>query len=77
MDIYSNIHGVPVTVVWLCALVALIIFVVMIWSVASFRRPHQPALATLDRSTLAEIVWSIIPIVILISAAMPAMRTLV
>ena len=59
------------TMLWLCATSAIVIFGVMLHSVATFR--DNPA--RLRRHALAEVAWAMIPILIVIAAAMPSLRT--
>jgi heme/copper-type cytochrome/quinol oxidase subunit 2 len=62
---------VPTPVLWICAFVAAAVFAVMIHSIATFRRGsgRQP-------SALAETFWAIVPIFIMVSTALPAVRML-
>jgi heme/copper-type cytochrome/quinol oxidase subunit 2 len=62
---------VPTPLLWICGFVAATVFAVMIHSVATFRRGSggQP-------SALAEILWAIVPIFIMVSTALPAVRML-
>jgi heme/copper-type cytochrome/quinol oxidase subunit 2 len=62
---------VPTPILWTCAFVAAAVFAVMIHSIATFRRSSagQPG-------TLAEILWAIVPIFIMVSTALPAVRML-
>jgi heme/copper-type cytochrome/quinol oxidase subunit 2 len=62
---------VPPSVLWLCAFVVAGVFAVMIHSIATFRR------ATGSRpNAWAEILWAIVPIFIMVSTALPAVRML-
>jgi len=49
----------------------------MIYSVATFRHSKGATPATFDHSTVAEVIWTIIPALILVFMAIPAARTLV
>ena len=62
---------VPTPVLWICAFVTAAVFAVMIHSIATFRRTGagQP-------SVLTEILWAIVPIFIMVSTALPAVRML-
>jgi heme/copper-type cytochrome/quinol oxidase subunit 2 len=64
---------VPTPILWLCAFVAAAVFAVMIHSIATFRRNAEPGT---QPSALAEIVWAIVPIFIMVSTALPAVRML-
>ena len=65
---------VPTPILWICGLVAATVFAVMIHSIATFRRGSgEPGARP---SALAEIIWAIVPIFIMVSSALPAMRML-
>ena len=53
------------------------VFGVMIYSIVKFRRSQGAVAANFDHSTRAEIVWTVIPIAILVAMAVPAAATLV
>ena len=60
------------TILWGCAAVSAAVFAVMLYSVATFRRAGDHALA--ERHAFMEVIWTAIPIVIFILAAVPAVR---
>jgi cytochrome c oxidase subunit 2 len=60
-----------------CVVIAIAVFGVMIYSIVKFRRSQGAVAANFDHSTRAEIVWTVVPIVILVSMAVPAAATLV
>lgn len=64
------------TVIWTCAAIAVVIFGVMLWSVATFRSAPGACVASYRHSTAVEVLWALIPIVILVGAAAPAVRAL-
>jgi cytochrome c oxidase subunit II len=66
-----------VTIVWICAALAAVIFGVMLYSVATFRSAPGAGMAAYRHSTIVEVLWALIPIVILVSAAAPAIKALV
>jgi heme/copper-type cytochrome/quinol oxidase subunit 2 len=68
------VNGMPI-IAWLCALIAVAVFVAMIGSVATFARPLRGSPASLSgRAT--EILWALIPIAIVLATAIPALRTI-
>lgn len=66
-----------VTVLWICAGLAAAVFAVMLYSIAAFRQPPGTRLAQYRHSKLVEVLWAIVPIVILVGMAAPAVKTLV
>ena len=58
-------------ILWVCGFVAAAVFAVMIHSVATFRRSSGG-----QRNPLAEILWAIVPIFIMVTSALPAVKML-
>jgi cytochrome c oxidase subunit 2 len=72
-----DIYGLHMLILWVCVAIAVAVFAVMIYSVATFRHSKGATPANFDHSTLAEVIWTIIPVLILVFMAIPAARTLV
>ena len=72
-----EIYGLHTLILWICVAIALVVFGVMIYSIATFRKSKGAVPATFDHSTTAEVVWTVIPVLILIAMAVPSARTLV
>jgi cytochrome c oxidase subunit 2 len=64
-------------ILWVCVVIAVAVFGVMIYSIATFRKSKGSVPANFDHSTTAEVVWTLIPVLILVAMAIPAARTLV
>jgi heme/copper-type cytochrome/quinol oxidase subunit 2 len=60
----------PAPLLWICVFVAAAVFAVMIHSIATFRRAGG------GPNALAEIFWAIVPIFIMVSTALPAVKML-
>lgn len=65
-----------VIVLWICASLAAVVFGVMLYSIAAFRKPPDAA-TPYRHNKLVEILWAIVPIVILVGMATPAVKALV
>jgi cytochrome c oxidase subunit II len=76
-ELSREIHGLHMMIFLICVAIAVVVFGVMIYSIVKFRHSQGAVPANFDHSTKAEIVWTIIPIVILIAMAVPAAATLV
>ena len=72
-----EIYGLHMLILWVCVAIAVAVFAVMIYSVATFRQSKGATPAAFDHSTSAEVIWTIIPVLILVFMAIPAARTLV
>jgi cytochrome c oxidase subunit 2 len=72
-----EIYQLHTLVLWICVAIAVAVFGVMIYSIATFRKSKGAVPATFDHSTTAEVIWTIIPVLILVGMAIPSARTLV
>src|SRR5262245_60401918 len=74
----KKIYGLHMLILWICVATAVVVFGVMIYSIVKFRKSQgAEADKTLVHSTRAEIVWTVIPIFILIGMAIPIATTLI
>ena len=76
--ISHQVHHLHLLLFWVCVAIAVVVFSAMIYSIVKFRKSKG---AVPDRrllhSTLVEVVWALLPLLILISMAAPAARTLI
>lgn len=61
-------------VVFLCALIAAADVGVMIYSIASFHKSQLLGPATFSYHKVTEVLWSLIPVIILAGSALPAVK---
>src|SRR3954471_14082396 len=74
----KKIYSLHMLIMWICVILAVVVFGVMIYSLMNFRKSKgaEPD-KTLVHSTKVEIVWTVIPIIILIGMAVPIAKTLI
>src|SRR6202163_1989497 len=72
-----DIYTLHMEVYWVCVAIAVVVFGVMIYALVKFRH-SQGAVpdTTLVHSTKVEIIWTIIPVVILVVMAIPAAKVI-
>ena len=72
-----DIYTLHMEIFWVCVAIAVVVFGVMIFALVKFRH-SQGAIAdtTLVHSTKVEIIWTIIPVVILVVMAIPAAKVI-
>ncbi len=76
-ELSREIHGLHMLVLWVCVLIAVVVFGVIIYSIVTFRHSKGAIPATFDHSTKVEVIWTVIPIAILVGMAIPAAETLI
>jgi cytochrome c oxidase subunit II len=73
-----RIYELHMLIFWVCVAIGVVVFGVMIWSIATYRKSKGAvADVTLVHNTKVEVIWTIVPVIILIAMAVPAARTLV
>jgi len=77
-EISRKIYDLHMLIFWICVGIGVVVFGVMIYSIATFRHSKGavPDL-TMVHNTKVEVVWTIVPVAILIGMAVPAARTLI
>jgi cytochrome c oxidase subunit 2 len=77
-DISRKIYDLHMLIFWICVVIGVVVFGVMIYSIVTFRRSKGAvADTTLVHNTKVEIIWTILPVAILVGMAIPAARTLI
>jgi cytochrome c oxidase subunit 2 len=71
-----DIYHLHMLILWVCVVIGIIVFGAMIWSILYHRKSKGAVAAHFHHSTKAEVLWTIIPIVILVTLAFPATRVL-
>ena len=77
-DISRRVYGLHMLMYWWCVAIGIFVFGWMIYSLVRFRKSQGAVPDTsLVHNTKAEIIWTVLPILILIGMAVPATRTLI
>jgi cytochrome c oxidase subunit 2 len=77
-SISKEVYNLHMMAFWVCVVIGILVFGVMIWSIV-FHRRSRGAVAdvTLVHNTKVEIIWTAVPVLILIGMAIPAARGIV
>ena len=62
---------------WVCTVIGLIVFAAMGYAIVKFRKSKGAVAAQFSHNTKAEIIWTVIPIIILVVMAWPATAKLI
>ena len=76
-DLSAETYGLHMMVFWWCVAIGVLVFGVMIVSLVRHRKSKGAEAADFTHSLTAEIVWTAIPVVILLLMAVPAAETMV
>lgn len=75
-EVGREIYGLHMLVLWIVTIVGIGVFAVMIYSLVKHRKAKGAVAAQFHESTTVEVVWTIIPLVVLVLIAIPATKTL-
>ncbi len=64
-------------ILWVCVAIFIIVFGTMFWSIFKHRKSRGAVAAQFHENTAIEILWTIVPFVVLIGMAYPATRTMI
>ena len=71
------VYDLHMTVMWICIVIGVIVFGAMFYSMFAHRKSKGVKAAQFSHSTTAEVIWTVIPILILIVIAFPATKALI
>lgn len=75
--ISRDIYGLHMTIFWVCVGIAVIVFGVMIYSMINHRKSKGAVAANFHESTTVELIWTLVPLAILVAIAVPATKVLI
>ena len=75
--ISNEVYDLHMLIFGICVLIAVVVFGLMIYSILRHRKSLGVEPARFSHSTKVEVVWTVIPIIILVGMAIPAADTLV
>jgi cytochrome c oxidase subunit 2 len=75
-SISRDAHELHMLVLWIVTIVGIAVFGVIIYSLIYHRKSKGAVAAQFHESTTIEVIWTIIPLVILVLIAIPATKTL-
>lgn len=75
-EISQQVYDLHMTIFYICCGIGLVVFGAMFWSILRHRKAKGVQPAQFHESTKVELLWTAIPVLILIGMAVPATKTL-
>ena len=76
-DMSLRIQSLHHTSLIICSVIGVVVFGLMFYSMYAHRRTKNPTPADFHESTIVEVIWTLIPVLILVSLAVPATTALI
>ena len=73
----QNAYDAHMIALWVCVVIGVIVFGAMAYAMFKFRKSKGAVAATFSHNTTAEIIWTVIPIIILVIMVIPATQKLI
>lgn len=75
-EISRQTHGLHMTIFWLCVIIGVLVYGVLIWSLFKYRKSKGAQSATWHENIKIEILWTVVPFLLLIGMAIPSTKVL-
>ncbi|HBM23170.1 MAG TPA: cytochrome c oxidase subunit II [Alcanivorax sp.] len=73
----QEVYDLHTTILWIVTIIGLLVFGLILVSMIRHRRSKNPNPSTFHENVLLEVLWTVVPFVILIAMAVPATRVLI
>lgn len=75
-EIASQIYDLHMLILWICIAIFVVVFSLMFYSIVKHRRSKGYQAAQFHENHWLEVIWTIIPVIILVAMAYPATKTI-
>ncbi|MBD3670313.1 MAG: cytochrome c oxidase subunit II [Gammaproteobacteria bacterium] len=75
-EVSRDIYDMHMLVLWICIVVGIGVFGVIIYSLIKHRKSKGAQAASFHENTTIEVIWTAIPLIVLVAIAVPATKTL-
>jgi len=76
-EISQRVYDLHMTIFYICCVIGVLVFGVMFYSMFRHRKSQGAVASDFHESTTVEIIWTVVPLVILVAMAIPAARVLI
>ena len=73
----QNAYDAHMIALWVCVVIGAIVFIAMGWAMFKFRKSKGAVAAKFSHNTTAEVIWTVIPVLILLAMVWPATAKLI
>lgn len=72
-----EVYDLHMLILWICVIIGVVVFGAMFYSMYAHRKSRGAVASEFHESTTMEIMWTVVPFLILVGMAIPATKTLV
>ena len=68
----ADFHNGPL--LWMCAIISIFVLALLGWTMLRYRRGANPTPSRTSHNTAIEVIWTLVPVLILVAIAIPSIR---
>ena len=68
----ANFHNGPL--LWMCAIISVFVLALLLYTIIRYRRGANPTPSKTSHNTLIEVIWTLVPVLVLVAIAIPSIR---
>ena len=68
----ASFHNGPLLL--MCALISILVLALLLWTIVRYRRGANPTPSRTSHNTTIEVIWTLLPVLILVAIAIPSIR---
>ena len=72
----AQVYRLHMIILWICVAIGVVVFGAMGYAMFAYRHSKGAVAATWSHNTTAEVIWTVVPVLILVAMAWPATRVL-
>ena len=76
-EISNEVFALHMLIFWICVAIGVVVYGAMLYSIIMHRKSRGHKAANFHESTFVEIIWTVVPLAILIAMVIPASKTLI
>lgn len=76
-EVSRIVYDLHMLIFWICVVIGIVVFGAMFYSILVHRKSRGFTASTFHESTTVEVIWTVIPFIILVAMAVPATATLI
>jgi cytochrome c oxidase subunit 2 len=75
-EVSRDIHDLHMLIMWICVIIGVVVYGLIVYSIVHHRKSKGVVPATFHENTRLEIIWTVIPFLILLAMAIPATKVM-
>lgn len=76
-EVSRIVYDLHMLIFWICVVIGVVVFGAMFYAILMHRKSRGVTASTFHESTAVEVIWTVIPFIILVAMAVPATATLI